>query len=51
MEGTLHTDLVLSHALARVPVHYRFLDGLGNARVDGLHARFVIAKIKTLRGH
>src|ERR671924_175701 len=48
MEGTEDALLVLSHALACVPVHRRFLDGVGDTRVDGDHARFGLAKIEAV---
>ena len=39
---------LLSHPLDGLPVHRRFLDGVGNTRVDGDHACFLAAKIETL---
>src|SRR5215216_2088042 len=48
MERPFHTDLVLSHPLDGIAVHRRFMDGMGNARVDGLDACLLSTKIKAL---
>src|SRR6185503_3694601 len=35
MEGTIHTGCFLSYTLGRVPFYRCFVDGLGDAAVDG----------------
>ncbi len=41
---------VLSHALVAVAVRDRLVDGLGDARMDGLDASLVAEEVKTLSG-
>src|SRR5688500_18552823 len=49
MEGPVHADLLVSDSLACLPVHRRFLDGMGDARMDGDHACFRTAKTQAVR--
>src|SRR5215510_6473134 len=48
MERAVHTGHILSDALGRVPVYHRFMDELGDARMDGADSALSIAKTEAI---